>query len=125
MPRGERGGSDYSGLGRVASLGIDLQVKPDDEARPRHRSSRATKKKGRAPLLSLAYLGRPRPGQRFWIYDPGDRERIDDRYTSRSHLTGVVHESDLRTDAIDEVVATAAEGAALFLYFSFSARRWE
>jgi len=48
--------------------------------------------------------------------------RLDDRCTSRSHLTGVVHESDLRTDATtDEVVATVAEWAALFLSLSFFA----
>ena len=32
------------------------------------------------------------------IYERGDSARIDDRYTSRSYPTGVVRETDLRTD---------------------------
>jgi len=55
---------------------------------------------------------------------PGDGARIDDRYTSRSYLTGVVHQSDLRTDAtiVGTTAATTAAENGSALLFSLSPR---
>lgn len=48
--------------------------------------------KEKGPLLFAAC-----PVPLVGIYEPGDRPRIDDRYTSRSYLTGALRETDLRT----------------------------
>jgi len=117
LDRGER--TRGFGLGRVASLGIDLQVKPDyGSPSSSFVVSNVQEKKKDSLLLSLAIPQMPPAWQRFWIYDPGDCKRIDDRYTSRSHLTGVVNENDLRTDCVvstGKVVSTLR--TALFLSF--------
>lgn len=48
--------------------------------------------------VALVSLGRIRRGSVSECTSSGDGERIDDRYMSRSYLTGVVHESELRID---------------------------
>lgn len=83
-------------------------------ALPRARcSSLCAEKDLYSPLLHAAAEATesaPRPsGRPFGRLPPlnlRSEERIDDRYTSRSHLTGVGRESDLRTDAVRRTAGT-------------------
>lgn len=79
------------------SLDIDLQGKLDRRELLQVVVMRSQKKKACAPVRSMS--ARRPLGRSLSEFTSRQTARIDDRYTSRSYLTGVVRETDLRTDA--------------------------